>query len=153
MHVVELPQLRGAVDEKAEPLLMLWCRFLSATTDDELELLAEEHPTMTQAKTALDELSADPRARQQAEFRELSQVAYATSMNAARREGRAEGKAEGRAEGKAEMLLRLLGLKFGTLPEATVEWARSAGEAEVDRMMERVLTADRLDEIVRKRET
>ena len=116
---------------------------------------------MTQAKTALDELSADPRARQQAEFRELSQVAYATSMNAARREGRAEGKAEGRAEGKAEgraegkaeMLLRLLGLKFGTLPEATVEWARSAGEAEVDRMMARVLTADRLDEIIRKRET
>lgn len=61
---------------------------------------------------------------------------------------RAEGEAKGRAEGKAEVLLKLLELKFGTLPEATVTRIRTAPVADLDRWVERVITAATLEAVL-----
>jgi Putative transposase, YhgA-like len=61
--------------------------------------------------------------------------------------GRAEGKAEGEAKGKAEVLLKLLELKFGAMNAATLERVRAAKVEELDRWVERVITAASLDDV------
>ena len=63
-------------------------------------------------------------------------------------EGEARGRAEGKAEGKAELLRKLLALKFGELTETADQRIASASEAELDRYVERVLTADTLDAVL-----
>ncbi|HKY35150.1 MAG TPA: Rpn family recombination-promoting nuclease/putative transposase [Polyangiaceae bacterium] len=60
----------------------------------------------------------------------------------------AKGRAEGKAEGKAEALRKQLTQKFGALPEATTRRIASASEVELDRWLERVLTADTLDAVI-----
>jgi predicted transposase/invertase (TIGR01784 family) len=62
--------------------------------------------------------------------------------------GRTEGEAKGRTEGKAETLRKLLTLKFGELSERAALRIASASEAELDRWVERVLTADTLAAVV-----
>jgi predicted transposase/invertase (TIGR01784 family) len=57
-------------------------------------------------------------------------------------------KAEGEAKGKAETLRKLLTLKFGNLSEAAVQSIANVSEVELDRWLERVLTADSLDAVV-----
>ena len=52
--------------------MLKWGRFFRATTDEELEKLAMADPDMNAAKQALDRLSADPKAQQLAEDRELA---------------------------------------------------------------------------------
>ena len=118
---------------------MRWGKFLSATTDEELETLAMNDPVMKQATEALNRLSADPQARQLAEQREMALISYHLDLNKVR--------AEGKAEGKAELLRKLLTLKFGELPEATARRIASGSEAELELWVERVLTADTLDVI------
>jgi predicted transposase YdaD len=62
--------------------------------------------------------------------------------------GRAEGEARGRAEGEADgvrrTLLRLLTLKFGTLPQAAAMRLAAATEPELQLWTERVLVAESL---------
>lgn len=69
-----------------------------------------------------------------------------------RKKGKAEGKAEGRAEGRAEgqsgMLVKLLKMRFGTLPRAVRERISEATPAEVDRMAASFVTATSLKDIV-----
>ena len=65
-----------------------------------------------------------------------------------RAQGKAEGKAEGRAQGKAETLRKLLTLRFGELSEASELRIASASEEELDRWVERVLTADTLNAVI-----
>ena len=144
IHLVELPKLPEACLTNDEPELVLWARFLSADTDDELELLAMNHPVLKQATDALDRLGADPQARMLAEQRELALISYHLDMNKVRAEGRAEGK----AEGKAETLRTLLTLKFGQVPDAALLRLATADEASLDRWLERVLTADTLDAVL-----
>jgi len=62
--------------------------------------------------------------------------------------GRVEGEARGRAQGKADTLRKLLALRFGELNGTTELCIASASEAELDRWVERVLTADTLDAVV-----
>jgi predicted transposase/invertase (TIGR01784 family) len=62
--------------------------------------------------------------------------------------GKAEGEAKGKAEGKAETLRKLLTLKFGELSEAAASRIASASEAELDRWVERVLSADTLNAVI-----
>jgi predicted transposase/invertase (TIGR01784 family) len=62
--------------------------------------------------------------------------------------GRAEGEARGRAEGKADTLRKLLTLRFGELSEATELRLAHASESELDRWVERVLTANSLGDAI-----
>lgn len=151
VHVLELPKLKAALAKNEEPLLALWGRFLAATTDEELEQLAMEDPVLKQAKEALDALSADPKARIQAEMRETAFLAYKAELGASRREGRLEGKAEGklegRLEGKLEALRELLTLKFGAISPDLAERLRVATEPQLDAALKRVLAATNLDDV------
>ena len=62
-------------------------------------------------------------------------------------EGRQEGHQEGRREGEAEMLLRLLRIRFGTLPTDTVARVQAAAPDTLLHWSERVLSAATLDEV------
>lgn len=57
-----------------------------------------------------------------------------------------EGKAEGKAEGRVDLILRLLSLRFGPIAEITQNRVRSAQDAQLDTVAERVLTAQTLEE-------
>jgi Domain of unknown function (DUF4351) len=61
-------------------------------------------------------------------------------------EGRLEGRVEGRLEGRVELTLKLLALRFGPLPDATQTRVRSAQDAQLDAVVERMLTAQTLQE-------
>jgi len=54
--------------------------------------------------------------------------------------------AQGKAEGRVELTLKLLALRFGQLPDATLAWVRSAQDAQLDAVVERMLTAQTLQE-------
>jgi len=57
-----------------------------------------------------------------------------------------EGKAEGKAEGRVELILKLLSLRFGPLTEVAENRVRSAQDAQLDSVAERVLTAQTLED-------
>jgi predicted transposase/invertase (TIGR01784 family) len=138
VHVLELPKLGHGFASNDEPNLVLWGKFLAATTDAELDALAMEDPVLKQAKEALEGLSADPLARMRAEQRETALMAYRLGIGTAWH----EGKAEGRVEGKAETLRTLASLRFGALPDSAARRIAAASEAELDSWIERVLSAD-----------
>jgi hypothetical protein len=60
---------------------------------------------------------------------------------------RGHGKAEGVAQGEAELLLRLLRLRFGEVPEAVRQRVLSAGSDELDVLADSVITTSSLDEV------
>jgi len=118
-----------------------WCQFLSARTDQELETLAMSDPDIERAKPALDDLSADPKARELARDREIWHYFYDRGLQLAERGGREKGIAEGRAEGRevgrakgiAEGLVRavrtaceLLGVEFTAARQAHLAQASTA---------------------------
>ena len=76
-----------------------------------------------------------------------AQILRAEGEAKGRAEGKAEGEAKGKAEGKAEVLLKLLELKFGSAPAATIERVRAAKIEELDRWVERIIAASSLDEV------
>ena len=65
-------------------------------------------------------------------------------------QGKAEGKVEGIAEGRAALLTRLLTLRFGPLPEDVRSGIAAASVEELDAIGERLLTAQTLQEAVRR---
>jgi predicted transposase/invertase (TIGR01784 family) len=161
LHVLELPKVPasrligpGGVEATTEePLLLKWARFLKAKTPADLELLAMTDPVFEEAKEALERLSDDPKARELARERELWELNYRSQIGYARRDGLAEGRKQGRTEGRTEgerlVLRRLLALKFGALPVEVLERLERAGETELERWAERVLSAATLDEVFR----
>ncbi len=56
------------------------------------------------------------------------------------------GKAEGRAEGKADLVLKLLALRYGAVPDTTHAQVRAADNAQLDAIAERILQAKTLEE-------
>jgi hypothetical protein len=62
--------------------------------------------------------------------------------------GREEGREEGIGQGEARVLLRQLTLKFGAVPEPERARVESADAQTLLRWSERVLTADRLEDVV-----
>ena len=54
--------------------------------------------------------------------------------------------AQGKAEGRVEIILKLLALRFGLLPDAAQTRVRSAQDPQLDAVAERVLTAQTLEE-------
>jgi hypothetical protein len=77
-----------------------------------------------------------------------------------REEGRKEGLNEGRREGLQEgqrttllkTLLKLLGARFGALPEPAVAQIQAAGQAQLDAWLDLVLTAPALADVLNRRE-
>jgi predicted transposase/invertase (TIGR01784 family) len=62
--------------------------------------------------------------------------------------GRAEGRTEGEAKGKAETVLRLMQLRFGAIPPEVAHAIQTASVPQLDRWVERVLSADRAEDVV-----
>ncbi|MEZ4226571.1 MAG: Rpn family recombination-promoting nuclease/putative transposase [Polyangiaceae bacterium] len=65
-----------------------------------------------------------------------------------REEGRLEGREEGRVEGRADLIVQLLSSKFGALPESVQTRVHAASERALDAMAMRLLSAERLDEVL-----
>jgi hypothetical protein len=78
--------------------------------------------------------------------RGLGREVEETALTAAERL-RDEGRAEGRAEGQAQLLLKLLALRFGTLPPEVSTRVTAASAEELSRLAERVLQAPTLDDV------
>ena len=102
-----------------------------------------QYPILKEAKDALDQLSADPVAREHAERRELEHKLYDFGIAMIRKEERAEG----RLEARREVLARLIALKFGTASPETTARIAAASEANLDLWTERILTADTLERL------
>ena len=64
-----------------------------------------------------------------------------------RAEGEARGEAKGKVRGKAEIVLKLLRLRFGDLPEEVKARVAQASLEELEIWIERVLTAESLDAV------
>ena len=63
-------------------------------------------------------------------------------------EGKAEGRAEGRAEEKQSAVLKLLRLRFGTVPESvTNQISLIQSFSRLDALFEKALTVQTMDEI------
>jgi predicted transposase/invertase (TIGR01784 family) len=69
IHTLELSKLPQAVDGTA---LYDWAKFISAETEEELNMVAERNPQIKKASFILRELSADEQARYMIEQREKS---------------------------------------------------------------------------------
>jgi predicted transposase YdaD len=68
-------------------------------------------------------------------------------MQRIREAGRAEGRLEGRREGEAEMLLRLLRLRFGSVPSEVTTRVTTADPETLLRWSERVLSSPTLEAV------
>jgi predicted transposase YdaD len=62
-------------------------------------------------------------------------------------QARAEGKAEGKIEGRTDVLRRQLQVKFGQLPATVEQRLQAANETELITWTERVLFAERLEQV------
>ncbi len=78
----------------------------------------------------------------------LTKESYAQGRAEGEARGKAEGKAEGKVEGKAELLVRLLGLRFGPLPDAIRERIAHATHDDLDVWAERIITGANLEEVL-----
>jgi uncharacterized protein DUF4351 len=79
----------------------------------------------------------------------MNSLGYEYQSDFARRyfgQGKAEGRMEGRIEGRVEISLKLLALRFGPLTDAAQTRVRSAQDAQLDAVAERMLTAQTLQE-------
>lgn len=76
------------------------------------------------------------------------ELGLAEAREAARKEGFNEGFNEGIRLGKARMFQRLIGLKFGTPDDATAQRIQSASQEDLERWLERLLTAGSLEELL-----
>lgn len=143
IHILQLskphvpsPHRLPCYDAKVER----WARFFNARSDAELDRLAAEDPIMSRAAQILDEISQDFDAYFHA-MRIADEIKLDKIERAAEREAN-------RTEGRAEVLLKLLGVRFGRLSDATRAYVEAATSAQLDRWVERVLTAATLDEVL-----
>jgi|SRR6478735_1852571 len=151
LHVLELPKVPAALPaqgQESEPLLARWGRFLRAKNEQNLEELAMTDPIFREAKGALEDLSADPKARRLAQERRDALYFYEVGLRHEREQAAAEGHEQGRLEGQRSLLQQVLVLKFGALPEPVLSRLREASEAELTLWADRLLSAASLDEIL-----
>ena len=154
IHFLELPKLDKAL-KSDEPKLLLWGKFLVASTDSELEQLAMQDSDLQKAKAALDRLSQDPEARALAEMRDRARISYQLDLGKAHEEGIEQGIEkgiergieQGITKGEASLLKTLLETRFGELPAAVTERLERATEAQLTEWAKRVLSASSLDAV------
>jgi predicted transposase YdaD len=68
-------------------------------------------------------------------------------MEKGREKGREEGREEGQVEGIRRMLLKQLTAKFGELPSETKSRVEAMSSADLDSLLDRILTAATLEEL------
>jgi flagellar biosynthesis/type III secretory pathway protein FliH len=88
-----------------------------------------------------------------AKLRELAPEVEQAAMTIAeqmRREGEAQGRVQGRVEGRVRVLSRLLALKFGAIDAEHEALISAATDEDLDRYVERVLTAESLAAVFAK---
>lgn len=133
IHLLQLPYRTAYPSTGYTRRVDRWARFFTAHSDAEFAALSAENPIMSLATQTLAQLSQDPEARRRAREREdefkLRQIDLAVS------------RAEGEAKGKREFLLRVLGLRFGPLPEEIEARLAVASLEQLDRWVDRVVTA------------
>ena len=81
------------------------------------------------------------------EFSDMWEQTFKRWEHELKQEGREEGREEGRKEGEAEALLRLLERKFGSIDPRTRSRIRRAGPDRLLEWLDRVLTAERLEQV------
>jgi predicted transposase YdaD len=120
--------------------LLSYIELVSEVPADQLQhLIATLGPQAEEAYvTTADMLRAEGEARGRAEGEARG-----------RAEGEARGRAEGEAHGRAEALVQLLTLKFGPLPQATLDTMQAATAAQLQTWTARVLTAGTLEQVLR----
>jgi hypothetical protein len=153
----------GARNDDAE--LLAWVRFLGATSDEEVKEACMSSQEVARANELLTELSASPRAQELARERKIALEFYRMELQAASdratreglaagiakgiaegmAKGMAKGMAEGKAEGQGRVLLRLLEQRFGPVPGEVCDRVFHASPDDVDRWVDRVLSAPTLD--------
>jgi len=139
LHFLELPKRNNAANELEGRAVLNWCQFLSATTDEELETLAMTDPNMLRANQALNDLSADPKARQLAEDRKVWHYFYDRGLQLSERAGREKGRAEGLVTA-VRTACELLGIELDTAREARLS---SASIAELEELLDSLKRARR----------
>ena len=99
-------------EQKKEPLIVKWMRFLSAEKKEDFEKMAEEDTYINEAYEVLQKLSADERKRLEYEARQKAILDYNSQMSSAKEEGiqigekRGIKKGENRLNGLYESLMK-----------------------------------------------
>ncbi len=75
------------LEQKNEPLVVKWMRFLSAERREDFEKMAEEDTYINEAYEVLQKLSADERKRLEYEARQKAILDYNSQMSSSREEG------------------------------------------------------------------
>ena len=78
-----------------------------------------------------------------------AEEAYVTTAEMLRAEGEARGEARGEVRGRAEALLQVLTLKFGALPESTLNAVHAASSDQIQAWTARALAAATLEQVLR----
>ena len=98
IYVVELKKLPP--EQKEEPLIIKWMRFLSAESKEDFEKMAGEDIYINEAYEVLQKLSADERKRLEYEARQKAILDYNSQMSSAKEEGIQIGEKRGEARGE-----------------------------------------------------
>ena len=98
IYVVELKKLPP--EQKEEPLIIKWMRFLSAESREDFEKMAGEDTYINEAYEVLQKLSADERIRLEYEARQKAILDYNSQMSSAKEEGIQIGEKRGEARGE-----------------------------------------------------
>ena len=100
----------------------------------------------------IDQVRATLRQTGNTELEALMDTIADNLLKQGRAEGEAHGKmvgfAEGKAEGKVETFLRLARRKFGEVPPRKVASVKAASARQLDRWLEDLITAERLDDVL-----
>ncbi len=161
LHLLQLSKLPAEAGPpprssgKYVELTALWGRFFNTKTRLDFVELRAQHPIMSQAVDALEELSSDPEVRRLAEKRRLDLAFHEMGLEMARNEERQKGLEQGReigleqgiSQGATSLLLRLLEHKFGPLPSDVRPRVQAASIHDVERWSERILDAGTLHDV------
>ena len=101
IYVLELKKLPP--EQKDEPLVVKWMRFLSAERREDFEKMAEEDTYINEAYEVLQKLSADERKRLEYEARQKAILDYNSQMSSSREEGIQIGEVRGIKKGESRL--------------------------------------------------
>lgn len=126
IHFIELPKLKEEIANHGSPLDR-WAMFLKGWDDMLLiERLSEEDPAIAQARQALEEMAADPRAKEIYEQRLKAIMDKNSDLYEAEQKGKQEGKQEAACAAlrkglDVEFVAEITGLSLETVQKLKAE--------------------------------